>query len=124
LVRVRNNQRRCRERRQNYIAELEEKVKGLEAGDGERVIEQTRNQYQQENEVLRRLLRSLGLEDTFIHAYLQAAKLAPTAMQSVSLQHEPHADTLVDSRFLSTSLKVTPSPAETTKGTCHFKHLN
>jgi hypothetical protein len=59
--------------------------------------------------MLRRLLGSLGLEDAFVNAYLQAAIRAPTALQNVSLQEEPLSDTLPGFHMLSTSPEVNPS---------------
>ncbi|KAF2687105.1 arsenate resistance ArsH [Lentithecium fluviatile CBS 122367] len=103
LARVRNNQRRCRERRQNYIAELEAKVKKLETGDGEGTVDRIGKKYRQENEMLRRLLASLGLEDGFVNAYVQAAVRAPTVTQKLSLQQELFSHDPLDSQMPSTS---------------------
>jgi len=59
--------------------------------------------------MLRRLLGSLGLEDAFVNAYLQAATQAPAAMQSVSLQKKPPSSTLPNFHMLSTSPEILQS---------------
>ncbi|KAJ5631193.1 uncharacterized protein N7484_011293 [Penicillium longicatenatum] len=68
LARVRNNQRKCRERRRDYLAELEQK---LELYENERIqcsadfakLQATAHTLRQENEILRKLLRLSNISE-------------------------------------------------------------
>ncbi|KAF2106199.1 hypothetical protein BDV96DRAFT_337192 [Lophiotrema nucula] len=72
LERVRNNQRRSRARRKDYISELEEKLRVYEGSD----FDLKSQRLVAENEVLKKLLHSLGLGQRFIEAYANASKAA------------------------------------------------
>ncbi|KAJ5638059.1 hypothetical protein N7490_007938 [Penicillium lividum] len=63
LARIRNNQRKCRERRRDYIAELEQKLKYHEDESVKRntELQATIQELHCENEVLR---KSLGISGT------------------------------------------------------------
>jgi hypothetical protein len=73
LARVRDNQRRCRTRRREYIADLERKLRDYEAGkdptdvDVQKKIERL----EQENKSLRALLAAAGLPQIWTRAYLK-----------------------------------------------------
>ncbi|KAH8652712.1 hypothetical protein BGZ60DRAFT_420085 [Tricladium varicosporioides] len=73
LVRVRNNQRRCRARKREYIAELERKVQDLEAL-GKQVNDQPERsilkKLEDENTKLRYLLDLAGFSKAWVEAYL------------------------------------------------------
>jgi regulator of replication initiation timing len=89
LVRVRNNQRRSRARRREYIAELERKVEeckehGLQPCIPEVVPQNTILQLKEENRKLRELLALAGLEQTLVDAHLSADGGAPEAVDSGS----------------------------------------
>jgi hypothetical protein len=72
LERTRNNQRRARARRKDYIAELEQKIRAYEDADSQVLADAKFQKVMEENECLKRLLQSLGLESDFLQAYLRA----------------------------------------------------
>ena len=84
LERVRNNQRRSRARRKEYITELEEKIRKHEA----RVIQVSQDETIQsltwENGVLKNLLHSMGLGDDFITSYTKASSTAREIAQKAT----------------------------------------
>jgi hypothetical protein len=76
--RVRNNQRRSRARRKEYIAELESKLQQYQCSCGRSPSNTRLEELGMELNSLKRLLHSLGLKDEFLEAYTGAARLAPT----------------------------------------------
>ncbi|PVH81147.1 hypothetical protein DL98DRAFT_531600 [Cadophora sp. DSE1049] len=73
LIRVRNNQRRSRARRREYVAELERKIHECEAeGVPTRSIvpEDTIRRLQDENRKLRELLQQAGVEQSTVEQHL------------------------------------------------------
>ncbi|KAF2176859.1 hypothetical protein K469DRAFT_721851 [Zopfia rhizophila CBS 207.26] len=76
LQRIRNNQRRSRARRKDYIAELEEKVRRYESSGSQTVTNPEFKQLIKENELLKRLLHSIGLGHDFLKAYTKASEVA------------------------------------------------
>ncbi|KAK0129215.1 hypothetical protein ONS95_001150 [Cadophora gregata] len=73
LIRVRNNQRRSRARRREYVAELERKLKECEVEGVPTcsiVPEDTIRRLQEENRKLRELLRQVGIEQITVEQYL------------------------------------------------------
>jgi len=84
---VRNNQRRSRARRREYIAELERKVEeckehGLQPCTPEVVPRDTILRLEEENRKLRELLALAGLEQTLVDTHLSADGGAPEAVDS------------------------------------------
>jgi hypothetical protein len=77
IERIRNNQRRSRARRKEYIAQLEEKIRKRERQDGQTFMGTNLQHAIRENEVLRRLLQSIGIGDEFLNAYMRASEMAP-----------------------------------------------
>ena len=77
LERIRNNQRRCRARQKEYIAELENKIRQYESASGQSSTDPKLQELVRENELLKRLLHSLGLGSDFLKAYSKAADIAP-----------------------------------------------
>lgn len=73
---MRNNQRRSRARRKDYISELEEKVRKYESSSDQTVINPKFQQLMKENELLKRLLHSVGLGTDFLKAYTKASEVA------------------------------------------------
>ncbi|KAL1971144.1 hypothetical protein VTN77DRAFT_95 [Rasamsonia byssochlamydoides] len=73
LARVRENQRKSRARRQQYIQELEQKVAACRAQVQQKDIEQrlSLQKLQRENVKLRNLLISLGVDGAYIDEYLR-----------------------------------------------------
>ncbi|KAL3425751.1 hypothetical protein PVAG01_02542 [Phlyctema vagabunda] len=80
LTRVRNNQRRCRERKREYVAELEKRIQALEAAqlppgsaglDENTEAIQTAHHLKDENRKLRALLATAGFNEEGIEAYLK-----------------------------------------------------
>ena len=73
LARVRDNQRRCRTRRREYIADLERKLQDYEAGKdpAEVGVRSTIEHLEQENKRLRALLAAAGLPRVWMEAYLK-----------------------------------------------------
>ncbi|KAF1938245.1 hypothetical protein EJ02DRAFT_29059 [Clathrospora elynae] len=78
LERVRNNQRRCRARRKEYIKELEARTRQFQCTSAQASTDLQLGELRVELELLKRLLRSLGLNDGFLESYSKAAKLVPT----------------------------------------------
>ncbi|KAF2664225.1 hypothetical protein BT63DRAFT_104418 [Microthyrium microscopicum] len=76
LERMRNNQRRSRERRKEYIAELEAKIQTYEALDNQSFTDHKIQLLSQENDTLRKLLDSIGLGRDFTSAYQDASRMA------------------------------------------------
>ncbi|KAG4436786.1 hypothetical protein IFR05_007720 [Cadophora sp. M221] len=73
LIRVRNNQRRSRARRRDYVAELERKVQECEVnGVPNRSIvpEETLRRLQEENKRLRELLQQAGVEQSVVDHHI------------------------------------------------------
>ncbi|KAJ4989595.1 hypothetical protein SVAN01_04972 [Stagonosporopsis vannaccii] len=75
--RIRNNQRRCRARQKEHIAELEDKIRQYESASSQSSTDPKLTQLVRENESLKRLLQSLGLGNDFLKAYSKAAQIAP-----------------------------------------------
>ncbi|KAH7384943.1 hypothetical protein BKA64DRAFT_153787 [Cadophora sp. MPI-SDFR-AT-0126] len=74
LIRVRNNQRRSRARRREYVAELERKIHECEAGGvptRSRVLEDMVRRLQDENKKLRDLLQQAGVEQDTVERHLK-----------------------------------------------------
>ena len=83
---MRNNQRRSREKRKEYIAELEAKIQQYETTTGSHSISCTAIEgLRKDVETLKRLLDSLGLGDEFIKAYMKASQIAPATSKSIGL---------------------------------------
>jgi hypothetical protein len=108
--RVRNNQRRCRARRREYIAELEIKIQHLESGCRQHPTEARLAELTEELRSLKRLLHSLGLDDKFLDTYRTAANIAPSVSQAQS-ELLPFANDRVQARsdFGSQSLNADAS---------------
>jgi len=74
LVRVRNNQRRSRARRREYIADLERRIHDCEANGlpNRNVVPQDMiRQLEDENRKLRELLHITGVEQTLVDTHLK-----------------------------------------------------
>lgn len=73
LARVRNNQRKSRARRQEYIASLERKLRDYEAGAAPLDVESQRTlrRLERENRRLKSLLGAAGLPQIWMDAYLK-----------------------------------------------------
>ena len=105
LVRVRNNQRRSRARRREYIGELEEKLHTCEANGvpiRNIVPQETLFRLKEENRKLRELLDLVGIEntvteDTLVDTHLDHDGGAPTKESSSCVQNssETGLDSLV-----------------------------
>ncbi|KAL1962411.1 hypothetical protein VTN77DRAFT_9682 [Rasamsonia byssochlamydoides] len=72
LTRVRNNQRRCRERKREYVAELESRIAFYEAAaaQGNMKLQAREEQLRSENQRLRALLEFSGISASFLEQYL------------------------------------------------------
>jgi hypothetical protein len=70
---VRDNQRRCRNRRREYIADIERKLRDYEAGKDPTDVDvrDTIKRLEQENKRLRALLAAAGLPQVWMEAYLK-----------------------------------------------------
>ena len=74
LARVRDNQRRCRARKQEYVVELEQKIRDLQAAGDQANIEKYQNTVQRleaENKRLRVLLNLAWFSESQVEAQLQ-----------------------------------------------------
>ncbi|KFY31398.1 hypothetical protein V493_01149 [Pseudogymnoascus sp. VKM F-4281 (FW-2241)] len=74
LARVRDNQRRCRARKREYVVELEQKIRDLQAAGAQANIEDYQNTVQRleaENKRLRVLLNQAGFSQSQVEAQLQ-----------------------------------------------------
>jgi hypothetical protein len=83
---MRNNQRRSRARRKDYIAELEEKIRRYESSRNQSAAAQTVQQLMQENDTLKKLLQSMGLGNDFLTAYTNASGISLEMSKTVA-QH-------------------------------------
>ncbi|KAK1988981.1 hypothetical protein LZ30DRAFT_744742 [Colletotrichum cereale] len=88
--RVRDNQRRSRARKKEYVLEIEQKLRlcqsqGVEASAE---VQQAARQVANENHKLRQLLRTLGLVDRQIEMYIQTGKLDPSGRNLPNFVHE------------------------------------
>ncbi|CAN9227250.1 unnamed protein product [Alternaria alternata] len=79
--RVRNNQRRSRARRKEYITGLEAKIQQYESGYDQNPIKPSIEELAKELDTLKKLLNALGLDDKFLEAHGRAARLASTWAQ-------------------------------------------
>ena len=82
LIRVRNNQRRSRARRREYVAELERKVQqcntnGVQPCTPSVVPRDTILRLEEENRKLRELLAIAGVEQTLVDIHLNTGSGAP-----------------------------------------------
>ncbi|KAL2859915.1 bZIP transcription factor [Aspergillus lucknowensis] len=75
LIRVRNNQRRLRERRKQHVAELEQKVKQLESAGAAAQVPLRSTSLARENRILRTLLESTGFDSLLLEEYLRGTPL-------------------------------------------------
>ncbi|KAI9036915.1 uncharacterized protein KD926_001159 [Aspergillus affinis] len=75
LIRVRNNQRKSRERRKHHVAELEQKVKQLESAVAAAKVPMPSMSLAKENRILRTLLESIGFDSLSLEGYVQGAPL-------------------------------------------------
>jgi hypothetical protein len=73
---MRNNQRRSRARRKEYLAELEEKIRRYESSEDRYAANHTVQQLMHENDTLKRLLQSMGLGNEFLKSYISASGIA------------------------------------------------
>src|SRR5690242_12375653 len=73
---MRNNQRRSRARKKDYIAELEEKVHRYETSGNQSIASRTVQQVMKENDMLKKLLQSMGLGNDFLKVYTNASEKA------------------------------------------------
>jgi hypothetical protein len=87
LERIRNNQRRSRARRTDYIAELEDKIRRYEIPSSQIATDKTVQLLTSENDPLRKLLQSLGLGNDFLKAYVNASALALDMSKAGAQQH-------------------------------------
>ncbi|PTU20493.1 hypothetical protein P175DRAFT_0478344 [Aspergillus ochraceoroseus IBT 24754] len=98
LARVRENQRKCRARRQDHIRDLEEKVVALQRDAHRKDVEHRLSiqRIEAENKKLRYLLSCLGLPADALETYLQAGddpmmaqKVAIPALQRPPAKSQP-----------------------------------
>lgn len=84
LARVRNNQRKSRARRQEYIANLERKLRDYEVGKSHLDVESqaTLRRLERENSRLKSLLGAAGLPQIWIDAYLKLDAESDTSLKS------------------------------------------
>ncbi|CEL07097.1 hypothetical protein ASPCAL10261 [Aspergillus calidoustus] len=73
LIRVRNNQRKSRERRKQHVAELEQKVKQLESAVAATKVPMPSMSLAKENCILKSLLESIGFDSLSLEGYLRGA---------------------------------------------------
>ncbi|KAL4996653.1 hypothetical protein BDV10DRAFT_171567, partial [Aspergillus recurvatus] len=73
LIRVRNNQRKSRERRKQHVAELEQKVKRLESAVAAAKVPMPSMSLAEENRILRTLLESVGFDRLSLEGHLRGA---------------------------------------------------
>ncbi|KAL2836030.1 hypothetical protein BJX68DRAFT_43172 [Aspergillus pseudodeflectus] len=85
LIRVRNNQRKLRERRKQHVAELEQKVKQLESAVAATKVSVPSMSLAKENRILRTLLESIGFDSLSLEEYLRSA---PFGGLQVSLESD------------------------------------
>ncbi|KAJ8102367.1 hypothetical protein POJ06DRAFT_249522 [Lipomyces tetrasporus] len=97
LARVRDNQRRCRARRREYVAELERKVRDFEASSTQpnTVDLPSAGALMRENEILRKLLKTLGLDEQFLAMYMNAELSA----SNISLRIQGHEQSSAGPQF-------------------------
>ncbi|KAF2009469.1 hypothetical protein BU24DRAFT_467844 [Aaosphaeria arxii CBS 175.79] len=119
LERIRNNQRRCRARQKEYIAELEDKIRQYETANSQSSTDPRLQLLSRENESLKRLLQSLGLGNDFIKAYSKAAQIAsdiPWAQAGNETLCEPKA-------YSSSSLDLEMLQSELTLPATHERQI-
>jgi len=105
LARIRNNQRRSRARRKDYIAELEEKLQKYESPQHQNFPHLEIQDLLKENELLKKLLQSLGLDQDFLKSYSQASTRASDLHAN---DHEAgRADRLATPGTMQTNLTFT-----------------
>jgi len=102
LARIRDNQRRSRARKKEYLQELESRLRqcelqGIEASSE---IQGAARKVAEENKKLRALLSQQGVREDSIEVYLQASSTGDTAM---GVQYGSHSEVVqVLEQFLST----------------------
>lgn len=116
---MRNNQRRSRARRKEYVAELEAKVRRYEASESPNTMDRSVQLLIKENHTLRRLLHSMGLGNDFIAAYIKASGTA-LEMSNTVAQPDLHAqlDDATCSRTESYSSHTPDEVSELLNSTC------
>ncbi|KAI1409115.1 hypothetical protein F5Y13DRAFT_95308 [Hypoxylon sp. FL1857] len=90
LARVRDNQRRSRARRREYVADLETRLKKFERQGAEATyaIQKVARRVADDNKKLRVLLNRLGYDNERIRTFLQAGSSNPTEAITPSLSQE------------------------------------
>ncbi|KAL2802997.1 flavoprotein-like protein [Aspergillus granulosus] len=73
LARVRNNQRKSRERKRQHVTELEQKVKQLESAAAAAEESMLSMSLARENRMLRSILESIGVDSVSLEGYLRGA---------------------------------------------------
>ncbi|KIW01241.1 uncharacterized protein PV09_07285 [Verruconis gallopava] len=76
LERIRNNQRRSRAKRKEYVAALEEKIRKYETLSAQYSADEAIQSLVRENDKLKKLLHSMGLGDEFLASFMTASDMA------------------------------------------------
>ncbi|KAH7411085.1 hypothetical protein BKA64DRAFT_373065 [Cadophora sp. MPI-SDFR-AT-0126] len=89
LARIRDNQRRSRARRKEYLQELESRLRQceLQGVEASSEIQTAARRVAEENKKLRALLAQQGVRDESIEAYLQTASTPDTVMRGQCGSH-------------------------------------
>jgi hypothetical protein len=87
LARVRDNQRKSRARKQQYVKELEQRLSVYETQAQQRDIEYrlAMQKVEAENRHLKTLLASLGVSNVSVQKYLQAAEQRENTTQKIAI---------------------------------------
>ncbi|KAF2865889.1 hypothetical protein BDV95DRAFT_585297 [Massariosphaeria phaeospora] len=111
LERVRNNQRRSRARRRDYIEELEERIREFECSASQSVDNPAVQRLSRENDLLKRLLASLGLGNDFLKSYTKASEKSSELSGTTVRPSDSHAQ---DERHSSAEgIQPDPTPNAT-----------
>ncbi|KAE8357946.1 hypothetical protein BDV27DRAFT_76486 [Aspergillus caelatus] len=93
LTRVRNNQRRCRQRKRDYVAELERRLASIEGTTSREIrrLQSITDELHQENERLTALLYAGGADSSFIRPNRQTES-ENNALRDISSEPIPLGD--------------------------------
>ncbi|KAF7552964.1 hypothetical protein G7046_g7255 [Stylonectria norvegica] len=86
LLRIRDNQRRSRARRREYLAELEQRIRSyeLQGVEASAEVQLAARRVAEENRYLRNLLNRHGIDNDYIASYLQSAPTAQSGPQPIT----------------------------------------
>lgn len=91
---MRDNQRRCRARKREYVIELEQKIRDLQDSEVQTNVENYQNAIQRleaENRILRALLNQAEFSQSEVEAQLQEGHCGEDGSKITEIQGSPYA---------------------------------